>query len=356
MAGLRVLVTGAGGKLGSTLLPLLAAAGHSVVGTDVVRGKKIRRLPEGVALSLCDLRDGEAVSRLVEAARPDVVVHTAAIVAPVAYALPALAREVNVEGSRHLIAATRQHAKGAHFIFVSSFAAHGFCGPKMRQPLAAGSALTATCNYGAHKVLIERELVASGLSHSILCLGGVFDPHDIIPPHPSFKPFSFMIPLDQPEHGVHVADVARAATHAVDARLEGKRLMIAGDSSWVTSAREMRALAFEAMGLSLPRDEAFRVPPAGAGPEGWFCEGEMHTERSQSLLDFQRISLPEMVAELAHAARFQRPLLRLLGPPVQFALRRESPYLGRDAIEPSARLWDDLKRVFSVSDDDLCCD
>jgi UDP-glucose 4-epimerase len=68
---MRVLVTGAGGTLGSALLPRLAAAGHDVAALDLRQGSG------DATWMLGDVRDADAVSRAMQGA--DLVVHAAAL-------------------------------------------------------------------------------------------------------------------------------------------------------------------------------------------------------------------------------------------------------------------------------------
>src|ERR1035437_690164 len=71
----KVVVTGAAGMLGSALIDRLADR-HDVIATDLVAGSG----REGVRWSLLDLCDDAALEGFLALERPDLVVHTAALV------------------------------------------------------------------------------------------------------------------------------------------------------------------------------------------------------------------------------------------------------------------------------------
>lgn len=116
---MKVLITGANGFLGHYLCGQLLDKGYPVVAT----GKGDCRLPY-----LChplfhstkmDFTDIAAVNEVMEAKKPDIIVHAGAISKPDECELnKAFADKVNVEGTRNLLeAAGRQQA---HFIFIST--------------------------------------------------------------------------------------------------------------------------------------------------------------------------------------------------------------------------------------------
>src|SRR6185312_11058005 len=72
---MRILLAGATGAVGRSLLPLLVAAGHQVAGTTRAAEKTdlIRRL--GGEPLVMDGLDGASVQRAVRSARPDAVIH-----------------------------------------------------------------------------------------------------------------------------------------------------------------------------------------------------------------------------------------------------------------------------------------
>lgn len=113
----RVLVTGAAGFVGQWLLPALHAAGAELtaLATDPVSGAVplgVPPMPPGVSWLLGDLRDDDYVRQVVEASRPDTVIHLAAIShVPTATADPALAWDVNVTATARLLHHLARHGE-----------------------------------------------------------------------------------------------------------------------------------------------------------------------------------------------------------------------------------------------------
>ena len=76
---LTVLVTGGAGFIGSALCHQLTSAGQRVlVYDDLSRGRR-GHLPPDVELIPGDIRDGAMLQRAVSSAKPDVVIHLAAM-------------------------------------------------------------------------------------------------------------------------------------------------------------------------------------------------------------------------------------------------------------------------------------
>jgi UDP-glucuronate 4-epimerase len=132
---MRVLVTGAAGFIGSHLAERLVARGDEVVGLDnfdafyprAVKERNLSGLLAGPRFALVegDLRELADLERAFSAARPDVVVHLAALagVQP-SLADPARYADVNVLGTVRVTEAARAHGV-KRIVFASSSSVYG---------------------------------------------------------------------------------------------------------------------------------------------------------------------------------------------------------------------------------------
>jgi len=131
----RILVTGVAGFIGSTLADRLLAEGRQVVGVDSFdpfypEAEKRRNLEGALRQSAFrlerdDIRDAAAMGRVIAAARPEVIVHLAAL----AGVRPSLERpseyaDVNVTGTSVVLEAAVRHG-GPRVVFASSSSVYG---------------------------------------------------------------------------------------------------------------------------------------------------------------------------------------------------------------------------------------
>src|SRR5258706_4229740 len=125
-----VVVTGAGGCIGSWVISLLARAGVEACAFDLSEDKRRPRLLmsesdlENVRWRTGDISDGAALARVLEAVRPCAVIHLAALQVPFCKADPVAGAKVNVVGTVNIFEAAR--GLGIKRIaYASSIAAYG---------------------------------------------------------------------------------------------------------------------------------------------------------------------------------------------------------------------------------------
>ena len=125
-----VLVTGAGGCIGSWLLALLARAGVPACALDLTEDKRRPRLLieerelEKIRWRTGDISDFETVVRTLEAVRPCAIIHLAALQVPFCKADPIAGAKVNVVGTVDVFEAARRLGI-RRLAYASSIAAYG---------------------------------------------------------------------------------------------------------------------------------------------------------------------------------------------------------------------------------------
>lgn len=144
MARHRLLVTGAGGFVGSVLAEL--AAGHPL-GEEISFVPLVN--PDGQSI---DIRNAKAVEERIAEVEPTAVIHLAAIASPrLASQQPEEAWAVNVMGTFNLAHAVLKHSPEARFIFAGSSEAYGESFAFSQAPLSEDSPFQPLSPYGATK-------------------------------------------------------------------------------------------------------------------------------------------------------------------------------------------------------------
>lgn len=140
----RILLTGGAGFVGGHLLPALRAA-----------------FPDAALLDApFDVTDRAAVARAVAEARPDALIHLAAIAAvPQAEADPDAAWRVNLHGTLNVARAVLAEASGCVLLFASSADAYG-ASLRSGLPVAEGTPLAPLNTYAATKAAADLALGA----------------------------------------------------------------------------------------------------------------------------------------------------------------------------------------------------
>jgi nucleoside-diphosphate-sugar epimerase len=323
-----VLVTGAFGLVGSATVRQLIADGRRVVATDLdipANRKTAATLLPSIEVRWADLTDPDAVDALLSAVSPTAIIHLAAIIPPVCYVRPALARRVNVDATGFLVKAAKALPAPPRFVQASSVAAYGARNPhRITDVLTAETPLRPSDNYGAHKAEAEQLVRGSGLDWVVLRLGGVLTAEPRFDIDLDTIYFEASLPVDGRIQTVDVRDVARAFVAATTAPVIGETLLIGGDDSHRRLHGDLARATTAAMGL-------VGAVPAGRNgnpdsDDDWFSTDWMDTARAAEALQFQRVSWPQLLAEAADRMGWRRYPARLAAPLAHELLKRRSPY------------------------------
>ena len=272
-----VTITGGAGNLGRQVAHLLAVRGYHVrlfdlpeIDYDFAAGQP------GMEVAPGDLRDHAALSHA--CARAEWVVHLAAIMPPVSETNQNLARTVNIEGTRALLAVMPVEAK---LVLASSVATYGVA---QREFVGLDHPQRPIDFYGQTKVQNERDVLASGRPAALLRISGISVPALLEIPCPWF------FTRDQKVEFIHLHDAALAVANCVgNAAALDHVWQIAGGSAWRTTGQD----------YSDAICGAFDIPPESAtfldtpNWPAWF-----DTAESQAGLSYQLHTFDDFIGEL----------------------------------------------------------
>ncbi len=254
---MKILVTGATGKVGSRLTRRLAQRGHRMraLVRDRTRAAGLREA--GVELVEGDLLDADSLAAAVRGV--DVVVHCAAFFRG---ATAEQARAVNDLGTQRLATAARLGSV-ERFVFTSTGLVYGSTGGRLARE---DDPCAPTAAYPVSKLAAERYLLAlAGLDVRVLRLPFVYGDGD---PHiQEAIPMMRGSPPTQRMSIAHHSDVAQAVARLLDAASPAHRVYNVVDDE----APDLAAL-FASVGAP---------PPDGSDPE--------HARAFDALLDGSRI-------------------------------------------------------------------
>ncbi len=326
-----VLVTGAFGQVGRRVTQVLLDRGRRVIAMDLGIDKVLTRANE-LALSapagrltpvFANVLDADAVRQVVVEHQPEAIVHLAAIYAPPSYRNPQLARRVNIDGTRRLLAAARNLSRPPLVVFASSAAVFGsrnpYCHPEL---ITSRTPANPVDQYGEDKILAEGVIAESGLPYAILRLAGVISPDGAANLDKDYFLLMRATPGDNRLHTVDCRDVGLAFANAVDRAdaVSSKVLLIGGDDSHRHTHRDVEDDMLQALGLGRLGESA-SLPGDPNDERGWSYTGWFDTTESQQLLEFQRHSWPDTVAWVAASQTHLQPVLKILGPVLRPAMR-----------------------------------
>lgn len=228
---MTILVTGATGLVGARLLPRLVERGLDC--RALMRGGK--RAAPGVTAFEGELLDPGSLVNAVKGA--SAVIHLAAV-----FRTPdtELIWKANLEGTRNLIEATRDHAPGARFIMASTAHVYDKDSP---HPGREDDTCTPEHAYPASKLAAENELRSSGLAWTILRFPFVYgDTDGHLESMPKLTAQARWHPA-QKMSMIHHRDIAQAIFLALQGTLDSRVVNLADDAP--TSIYELARLVGE---------------------------------------------------------------------------------------------------------------
>jgi nucleoside-diphosphate-sugar epimerase len=319
---MKVLLTGAMGNIGSSTVDALLAEGHGVVAFDLESPKARKlaaRFDERVHVAWGDVTDPASVRAALDGM--EAVVHLAAIVNP--EQAPDLARRVNVDATRSLIAQMEASPTARRLVFASSMGIFGDVQDR-EPPLRVDTPVSPTNDYGRHKLACEEAIRQSRLQWSILRLAAV-PPIRLI--GYSYEPrILFDFSADARFEYIHPADAGTALARAVACEEAiGKILNIGGGEKCRMTHRAFCNELMSAMGIGSLPAEAFVRSEVRRFFGDW-----LDTEESQRLLQYQTRGLDELKVDMRRDLGAIAPLIYLLRPVITWFLVRSSPYLGEN--------------------------
>lgn len=309
---MRVLLTGAFGNVGTSVLREVAGRGHDVVCFDVPsRANRKLATKFRAHASWGDIRDRSDVEQAM--AGCEAVIHLAAVIPPGSDRKPDLAEAVNVGGTANIIAAA-QAQRGVRIVFASSLALFGRT-QHLPPPRTLDDPVRVTDAYTRHKAACEEMLRASGLDVAIMRFGAVL-PLQVLN---SIDPLMFEVPLADRIEFVHTYDVALALLNALEQEaVWGRTLLIGGGPSCQLYQREIIGRGLAAAGLAMLPDRAFGTTP--------YHTDWLDTTESQSLLEYQRFTYDDYLADLIRVLGWRRHAVQVLRPIIRWWMLRGSPY------------------------------
>ena len=259
---MRVLVTGAGGFLGSHICQHFGAAGHAIaaVGRFATDDRVAAAYPGLTLLAGMTLPD-PAFVRAVKSFRPELVVHCAAG-ANVADSLEHPYRDFqgSVDGCAYVLHVLRESAPEAGFVLLSSAAIYG---NPATQPIAEDARCAPNSPYGYHKwlceLVVEEYRTLFGMRTAILRVFSAYGEglrrqvvHDLCRRIAGSDPEVRVVGTGHESRDfVHARDVARAVDCASRALGAGPPIYNVASGS-ETTVRELAALLAELLDCNKP--------------------------------------------------------------------------------------------------------
>jgi UDP-glucose 4-epimerase len=316
----KILVSGAFGNIGLSILDELLARGYNVTIFDLPTRKNIRKFrkfkkkwADRITKSWGDLRNYEDVEKSLE--NIDAVIHLGAIIPPLSSKTPKMAYEVNVGGTSNIIKAMETKSPNAHLIYSSSFTIYG---TRQENPIISlEDGFNPMSYYAKHKFKAEQLIQSSKLKWTILRLTWIPSLHDL----KSFRAM-FDIPLETKIELCFTKDAGLALVNALDnSDAFYKKFNIGCGESCRTSYGEYLMEMFDIFGLGRNA-----VPAEAFSHKGTFG-GWIKPQGAQGILKYQGKSLKSFYQEMKKTYKIYRSLIMIIKPLAKLIISKFSPYI-----------------------------
>ncbi|AIO19486.1 3 beta-hydroxysteroid dehydrogenase/Delta 5--_4-isomerase [Candidatus Izimaplasma bacterium HR1] len=287
---MRVLLTGPCGSVGIQTLSELVKKKEKL---EIVIFEKQSELSEQtlepfidlVELHFGDLRDVNSLDQATK--NIDFVIHTAAIIPPLADHNTELAYDVNVCGTKNLLSKIKEYSPKAFFLYTSSVSVYG--DRLLHDGIKIGDELNPSVgDYYAHtKIEAEQLVINSGLDYSIFRLTGVMGPRPGDDPK-RIEPLMFHMPLDTKLELVTTRDCGYALVEAIKHQniLNKNIYNLAGGKKCQVIYRDFIKHSFSISGINLDK-----FPKNTFAEQNFHCAYYEDSYILNDILHFQRDTL-----------------------------------------------------------------
>jgi nucleoside-diphosphate-sugar epimerase len=305
-----ILLTGASGAVGfEAFQELLNRSGEYVVRVFNLDAKferkKFKPYQDLAEFVWGDIRNPEDVRRAVDGV--DTVLHVAGIIPPLADEQPELARSVNIDGTKNIVAAIQQQKSPPKMIFTSSISVYG---DRIDNPnITVDDPLQPSVGdeYARTKIEAEAIIHESGIRSSIFRLCG------ILVNQLKVQPLMFHMPLETTLEWCHVSDTGYALVQAIEKdSILGRIFNLGGGERCTTSARDFlhKMLPLWGLDLNILPEYAFATRNFHSG---FYTDGDLLND----ILHFRRKTLQDYLdAARERVSPLQKFLVRSIPTPI----------------------------------------
>jgi len=314
---MKVLLTGAFGNVGYSVLEKLTERGYKTTVFDLKNKNNVYRAKKNknkIKIIWGDLRNKNEVQKAVK--DNDVIIHTAAIIPPLADQKPAIASEVNIGGTVNIVSAAEKQKKSPKIIFTSSIAIYG---DRRKNPLINTSDFPEPNfddNYAKQKLECEKVIKNSCLDWAIFRLSYIVDPTNI-----KMNAIMFEMPLDTCIEICHTKDAGTALVNALtESKVWGNVMHIAGGKECRILYKDYleNMMAIYGLGRDFLTENMFST-------DSFHC-GFMVTEKSKKLLNYQNHTLDNFFEEVENNLKYRKMIIKFFKPFIKLYLINQSPY------------------------------